>query len=170
VTTRRDAAPRLAERARLLALPEEGIEEVATRPLACFAIAGQAFGVPLEFVVRAAALRHLTEAPGAPPWLLGVAGVEGRLVATVELAGLYGVGRQEMGILGGVLVVGGAGGRELGLAAERLVGIRDVHASSIRPLPGAPAPLARMAIDELLELLVVDVPALLADPRLDGGG
>ena len=80
---------------------------------------------------------------------------------------LYDLGRQGVGDVTASLIVG-AGGREIGLAAEQLFGIEDVLESSIVPMPAGTGPLRQMAQLGTRQLLIIDVEALLADPLLGG--
>jgi purine-binding chemotaxis protein CheW len=155
----------LRERARLLALRDEGDLASTTEELATFAIGGHHIGVPMARVTRAAALKHLTEIPGGPPYLVGVTAVEGHLVSLLDLASLYGLERRGVGDVTGSLVVA-HGPREIGLAAEQLFGIEDVPQKTIAPLPGAVGPLTRIARLPDRQVLLLDVELLFDDPRL----
>src|SRR5438874_1770521 len=77
----------LRARASALAQRQDGVaESAAVVPFAAFVIGGHGFGIPLQRVLRAAELRHLTEIPGGPGYLLGIAAIEGRLVSLLDLA------------------------------------------------------------------------------------
>jgi chemotaxis signal transduction protein len=143
----RDVTALLRERARALALPEAGAEDEQREALATFSIAGQAIGVALERVSRAAELRQATPVPGAAAWLLGVISVEGQILSLVDVATLLDVGRRERGAITGALVVHD-GARLLALAAEQLLGIRDVPAASITRFVGEAGPLPAMVAAE----------------------
>jgi chemotaxis signal transduction protein len=165
----RDVAALLRQRARSLARPvtEEAADAEA---LATFTIGGHAIGLPLRCVVRASELRHLTELPGAPPWLLGLTAVEGHLVSLLDLALFLGLKRSGVADVRGVLVIA-AGKRELGLAAEELLAIADVRGADVAPLPGGSGALGRVARGagpQGSDLLLLDVESLFDDSRLAG--
>lgn len=166
----RDVTALLRERARVLAQRDEAAESAgeAYAAYAAFTIGGHRFGVPLGSVVRAAEVRHLTEIPGGPGYLLGIAALEGHMVSLLDVAALLDLRRRGMGDVTGALVVSWQE-REIGLAAERLIGIEDVALRDIRPLPGAPAAVGQVARCGQMELQLVDVGRLLADPRLSRG-
>jgi len=164
---RRDVAAILQERARALARPE-AVETQATEALLTLSSAGHAVGVPLGRVARAAALRHLTELPGAPSYLLGLTAVDGHLVSVLDLAAFVGLPRSGVADVRGLVVVSGAN-REIALTADVLLGIVDAPESAIVAVPGGSGPLARVARDlgpQGGDLLVLDVDALFDDPRL----
>jgi chemotaxis signal transduction protein len=155
----------LRERARILAVPEAEDDSADTEELAVFASGGHYLGVPMAQVTRAAALKHLTEIPGGPPFLVGVTAIEGHLVSLLDLPLFLGLSRRGIGdVTASLVVVSGA--REIGLAAEDLFGIEDVPARSIAALPGAVGPLLRVARLPEREVLLLDVDLLFSDPRL----
>jgi purine-binding chemotaxis protein CheW len=164
---RRDITTLLRERAQALARPE--VEEARdAEAFATFTVGGHAVGVPLGRVLRASDLRHLTEIPGGPPWLLGLTAVEGHLVSLLDLARFLGLPRSGVADVRGSLVVS-SGKREIGLVAEQLLGIADLPASSLMALPSGDGPLRRVARGKGphgADLLVLDVDALFDDPRL----
>lgn len=160
----RDVAAILRSRAEALAIREESTH-TATEELATFAIGGHPIGVPMSRVTHAAALRHLTEIPGGPGYLVGITAVEGHLVSLLDLAQFLDLRRHGVGDVTGSLVVAW-GGREIGLAAEQLHGIEDVPERCISNLPGAAGPLNRIARLDDREIMLLDVEILFDDPRL----
>src|SRR5262249_55936505 len=62
----------LRERARILAVPAAEDENADTEELATFGVGGHVLGVPMARVTRAATLRHLSEIPSGPPYLVGM--------------------------------------------------------------------------------------------------
>jgi purine-binding chemotaxis protein CheW len=159
------AAEILQRRARALAVRDEGERATAVETLATFAIGGHHLAVPVAQMVRASPLRHLSEIPGGPPYLLGITAVDGHLVTLLDLAALYQLPRHGVGDVTGVVVVA-SGAREIGLGAEQLSGIEDVPLRALGPLPGAAGALTRVAHLPPRELLVLDVPLLFDDARL----
>jgi chemotaxis signal transduction protein len=164
----RDVERILSERARALARPEDEGGRVERRTYAALTIGGHQLAVPLERVVRAAALRHLTEVPSAPPYLVGAVAVEGRVVVLLDVARFLGLERRGLADLTGLLVVSHAGG-EIGLAAEHLDGIEDIAVDQPRRVPGAPPPIGEMAQVGGRDVLLLDIDLLCQDPRLSSG-
>ena len=162
----RDVASILRARAQALAVRDQSELERSTEELATFSIGGHVIGVPMEHVARASALKHLTEIPGGPGYLVGLTAVEGHLVSLLDLAAFLELTRQGVGDVTGALVVSWKG-RELGLAAEQLHGIEDVPKHTIAPLPGGVGPLGRIARRSSgRDLLLLDVETLIDDARL----
>jgi chemotaxis signal transduction protein len=153
-------------RARALARQEEAAAEDA-ETLATFTVGGHALGVPLERVLRVSELHHLTEVPGAPPFLLGLTTVDGFLVSLLDLADFLGLSRHGVADVRGLLVVG-AQNREIGLGAEQLLGIVDVPRTQAVPLGVTPVLpwVARGHGPYRTDLLLLDVEAIFADARL----
>lgn len=155
----------LRERARRLAVPHES-EEHDIEEHATFSVSGCALAVPLEQVRHASSVRHVTEIPGGPPWLVGLAAVEGRLVSLLHLPRFLGIERQALSDITATLVVA-AGEREIGLATDQLLGIEDLEAGDIIDLPVPIGPITRTARSAGgRELLLFDVRDLFADSRL----
>jgi purine-binding chemotaxis protein CheW len=161
----RDVADILRERAEALAHRDESAVQGATASLASFSIGGHSIAVPVAHVTRASALRHLTEIPGGPPYLMGVTSVDGHLVSLLDLAAFLGLPKRGLHDVVAVLVVV-AGAREIGLAADQLHGIEDLPERAITVLPGQSGPLGRVVMGVARELLVLDVEQLFDDPRL----
>lgn len=145
----RDVARILAERARALAVVEEAAPSSA-RTVAAFVIGGHELAVPIETLSRAVDLGVVTEIPGGPEHLVGVIVVDNRLVSLLDVPAFLGLPAQGVGDITAALVVQ-HGGRQIALAAERLLRIADVAF-----VDGAAAPR------------LVDVAALFADARLSG--
>jgi chemotaxis signal transduction protein len=156
----------LRARARLLAVAADDSAEQEVETFASFTIAGRNLVVPIAQAIRAGEIRQLTEIPSAPSYLVGLVAFEGRLVSLLHLGSFLGLEGRGVRDLTAALVVG-VGGREIGLAAEQLLGIEDVPLSAITQLPVAVGAVTRVCRQKSgRELLVVDVATLLEDPRL----
>jgi purine-binding chemotaxis protein CheW len=155
----------LRARAHKLAISAQDESALQTEELATFSVGGHHLGVPTACVTHAATLRHLTEIPGGPAWIVGITTVEGQLVSLLDLSALLGLSHRGVGDVTSSLVVGW-GGREIGLGAEQLFGIEDVPRTAIALLPSADGPVTRIARLADRQLLLLDVPTLLSDPRL----
>jgi chemotaxis signal transduction protein len=165
----RDVDAILRRRAEALARREELDTALRCEELATFAVGGCTIAVPMERVARAAPLRHLTEIPGGPPYLVGITAVEGHLVSLLDLASFIDLGRSGVSDVTASLVVS-SGGREIGLAADQLFGIEDVPVRAIAQLERPIGPLTRIATHRGREILILDVEALFDDPRLGKAG
>jgi chemotaxis signal transduction protein len=154
----------LRDRAQALARIVEPESPGPTHALASFSVGGHVLAVLVQHLGRVATLRSLTEIPAAPEWMVGISSVEGHVVSLLDPIKLLGLPRRGVGDLTMVVVVA-AQGREVGLLAEQLHGIDDVLDRDVVTLPSGGV-LSRLARHQGSELLIVDVPTLLADPRL----
>lgn len=160
----------LRQRALALAQGDRRAQADQSESLVVFSIGGQTFGVPLADVAYAGRLRHLTPIPSGVSHLLGITLLSGFLISVLDVATLLSLRRQGVGDVTCCLVVQ-CGGRDIGLAAEQVVGIeeipvRDISAISIGGGTGA---ITRVALLQRLQVLIIDVARLIADPRLKGG-
>jgi len=160
-----DVAKLLNERAALLARRERVLDESALLPHVAFQAAGEQFAVPLRYVVYASRLRHLTPIPGGPPYLLGICSLSGHLVSVLDVATFLSLRQRGLHDVACCLVVT-LDGRELGLCAERLLGIEDIPASAISPWLSGHAAIPQVATIDKQRLLILDLPQLFLDPRL----
>jgi purine-binding chemotaxis protein CheW len=157
----------LRGRAERLARAEGETEVAAIEPLVAWNASGHCFGVRLEHVVYAGRLRHLTPLPGGSPYLLGITVLAGHLVSVLDVAALLDLRQQGLGDVTCCLVVQ-SGGREIGLAAEQLIGIEDVPLQRISAIgnPGNSAIIGRAALLDRYRILVIELDRLISDPRL----
>lgn len=169
----REAAVILRERAEKLSRAEGETQVAATQSIVAFMVSGQCFGVPLEHVVYAGRLRHLTPLPGGSSFLLGITVLAGHLVSVLDMASFLDLRQQGLGDITCCLVVQ-AGGREIGLAAEQLIGIEDVPTQRIASIGGiggkntaaSSTIVTRAAFLDRLRMMLIDLEGLIADPRL----
>jgi purine-binding chemotaxis protein CheW len=145
----RDAARILEERARALAVVEE-VAPSSGRTVAAFVMGGYELAVPIEALSRAVDLGVVTEIPCGPEHLLGVIVVDNRLVSLLDVPAFLAFPTRGVGDITAALVVQ-HGGRQIALAAERLLRIAEMALS-----------------DEAAAPRLIDVAALFADARLSG--
>jgi purine-binding chemotaxis protein CheW len=160
----------LRGRAERLARAEGETEVAAIEPLVAFMVSGQCFGVRLDHVVYAGRLRHLTPLPGGSPYLLGITVLAGHLVSVLDVAAFLELRHHGIGDVTCCLVVQ-SGGREIGLAAEQLIGIEDVPMQRIAQVgslnsAGSAAIVTRAALLDRFRILLIDLERMIGDPRL----
>ncbi len=158
----------LKDRARRLASTEENPQTAPTEPYVAFLASGQCFGVPLNHVIYAGRLRHLTPLPGGSPYLLGITVLAGHLVSVLDVAAFLNLRNKGLGDVTCCLVVQWED-REIGLSAEQLIGIEDVPIEKISPI-GPSAGATRAALLGRLHMLILDLDRLLGDARLSPNG
>jgi chemotaxis signal transduction protein len=112
------------------------------------------------------ALDHVerSSAPGAPPWLVGTANVEGDIVPVVDLANwMDSQATIDLGARDLRMLVGGQGSEQLGLLFRGLP--RLIRVAAAVPNTSAPPALAPLVLGTATDddtLLVLDGAALLA--------
>lgn len=91
-------------------------------------IAGGRFGIPLRAAQQIVPMPRVTELPGLPAWILGVAQVRGRLVSVLDLGRWFGL---EATLNPTSLVLIGSRSRLLGIAADAVLDARTVFADEL---------------------------------------
>jgi len=167
----RDIENELRERASRLSRSAGNKQQISTEAFVAFLIGKQCFGVPLRAVVYAGRLRHLTPIPNGPPHLLGVTLMAGHLISVLDIASLFALRRTGVADVNSCLIIE-SGPRKIGLAAEQALGIEEIPQDQISEisLAASAASVRRAAFVERMHILLLDPQALLADPRLLGGG
>lgn len=154
---------RLRERARRLARSEEherpGVEHLLV------SVAGVRLAVPLTALRQTVAPGPVTGLPGLPAELSGVRPLRGEIVCLADTAAL--LGGQAAHEPGGQHVVVLEGDRPLGLLVDEVQDLIHLESSELHPAPPAATEFAVLAGVTSAGVLVLDAPAVLADPRLD---
>lgn len=158
----------LQARARTLARPVAAPAPAAgRRDLVVFGVGGERYGVPSGHVVEVLPPPELTPVPCTPPAILGVVNHRGRLVAVLHLGPLLQGSLTPPGP-GGCLVVVEHGPVRVALLADEVAGVGGLDPAELAPppaaAPGAGPPLVAGVAPGMVAVL--DVPALLADPRI----
>jgi purine-binding chemotaxis protein CheW len=160
----------LEERARLLAAQDSETYTRHSEQIVIFQLGGSGYCVPARWILEVLPLPPLARLPAAPPFLVGLVNVHGRLLVALDLRPLL-----EMPFTppppGAQLLVLRVDAVEVGLVAD------SVDAVAIGDPDVAPAPtragrgiMWARGVDHQLNLLL-DPPLLLADlhQRLAGG-
>lgn len=162
---RRRTAQVLGQRARALARPVA--EQVTTGPDHVIAVVGgQRVAVPVAAVREVVPPSPITRLPGTPPELPGVRAVRAEILCLVDTAALLGMPAARASEQQHVVVL--VGEAPLGLLVDDVADLVTFEPADL----GRP-PAAGNASDRLLAsvtragTLVLDPPAVLADPRLD---
>ncbi|HSJ07204.1 MAG TPA: chemotaxis protein CheW [Longimicrobiales bacterium] len=127
-----------------------------------FMLGDERYALDTTVVLQVGVLRELTPLPGARAPLHGVTQWRGDVLTVLDLRSVLGASLRGITDLGRLVVVEGAG-RTFGILAERLVGITEIDAARIQPLPhddAAARSLLRGVTDDAV--FVVDEEALLA--------
>jgi len=155
----------LAERASRLATEVKLETPGSTRSMLVLAVGGEPVALPVLAVRDVVHFAHVARLPGLPPWFVGVAQFRGEPLSVVDLAGLLGRPSEAEAT---VMVIVEAGGRGVAIAAQKLLGIREIASDDVaRELTSEEAatsgPIGAITHDLIT---VLDPSRLLADPRL----
>lgn len=126
-----------------------------------FMLGDERYALDSAVVLQVAVLRELTPLPGARAPLHGVTQWRGDVLTVLDLRSVLGASLRGITDLGRLVVVEGEG-RAFGILVERLVGIMEIDAAALRPLPredAAARSLLRGVTDDAV--FVVDEEALL---------
>ena len=161
-----DDAAILQARARVLARPAavENIGEFVE--LLQFRLADQDYAVDSRLVGEVCPLKHLTPLPCTPAFVRGVVNLRGRIVPVIDIKRFLDLPERGISDLHHIIIVSGHG-IEIGLLADRIVGVARVAASELQ----TPATALAGEHDDYLsavtpDLLLLDVDRILNDPKL----
>lgn len=147
----------------------QGIQQVL-----CFALAGEAYALPILKVREIQAQAALTRIPKAPAYMPGVINLRGAIVPILELRQRFALG-EAPGDTRPVIIIVEVQGRTLGIRVDSVSDVLDLEAAAIRPAPelGAQTALGREFIAGLASLpgteamlILLDLDRLLSDGEL----
>lgn len=132
-----------------------------------FHLGGERYALETRHASELHPLRDLTPLPGTPAFVRGIVNLRGRILPVYDLRRFFGVPEQGITDLHRIVVVNGED-FELGLLADRVMGVRTLPRAALSP---APPTLTAIAADYLKgicdeRLIVLDLERLLADPRI----
>ena len=157
----------LEERARALARVTD-VETDEGRQLVVFSLASETYGVPTDYVREVQPLRDISPVPCTPSFVVGVINIRGSIYSVIDIREFFCVPQQEFTELTKVILVN-AGGLEVGILADNVLGELSVPLSEIKP------PLATrggLKKEEYVQgvtkdmLIILNLDALMSDERM----
>ncbi|MGU3361476.1 chemotaxis protein CheW [Methylobacterium sp. M6A4_1b] len=126
-----------AERSRLLARRGRATAEAGTptRAVLVCACGDDRFALALSQVAQVLPARPVTPLPGAPPAVLGLIAISGRVVSLIALGGALGRGMQAASGEGHVVLLRG-GAVPVALAVDRVLGVAEIAEAAEAPAFG----------------------------------
>lgn len=132
-----------------------------------FLLAGERHALELGHVVEVCPVHHFTILPCAPPFVLGIMNVRGRIVAVMDLKRFFGMPSKLLNEHNRALILAN-GTMETAILADQVIGARRLRFDSLQPPPatlaGVHGGYVRGFTDDGLALL--DGAKILADPKL----
>jgi len=173
-------AQRAAEMAQIVEEGEGG-EQIQ---IAVVRLGREVYGFETDYIYDIRQLDHITRVPRVPDWVAGVVNLRGRIVSVLDLQRFLGLpsGEQEGKVESGSrhLVVVGISTMELALVVDEVLAIESLPTNHIQDAASAVRTVqveymrgivsrteadALAGVDTAL-MLILDLPALLADKRL----
>lgn len=163
----------LIERARRLAQPPEAPVNGETVDLVVVTLGAETYGVEARFVQEVFPLDEVTPVPQAPAFWAGLVNLRGHLYPLLDLRRFLGLpssplAEEEKHRVPQKVVLAAAAGLEVGLLVDDVPQVRQVLCREIGASPVEVAGPGRSFTSGVTAdlLTVLDVEALLADPRL----
>ena len=150
----------------------QGVQQVL-----CFALAEEAYALPILKVREIQAQATITRIPKAPPYMPGVINLRGAIVPILELRQRFALGEAPSDTRPVIIIVE-VQGRTLGIRVDSVSDVLDLDSAAIRPAPelGTQTALGREFIAGLASLpgatgsdsmlILLDLDRLLSDGEL----
>jgi len=132
-----------------------------------FSLANERYAVESKFVQEVCAIKDYTPLPGAPPFVLGLINVRGRIVSVIDIKRFFDMPDKGISDLNKAIVIHDDT-LELGILADSLVGVMSVSTDKIQP----PLPTLTGIREQFLlgvtarGLVLLDAAKMLADPDI----
>lgn len=140
------------------------------------------YGLDVQYIFDIRVLERITFVPGVPAWVLGVVNWRGRILSVIDLRRFLGLpsnkGSEDKAKTAQRLLVLQAGEMEVGIQADEVFLIQSIPVSKINTSDGMARaikpelvnglfmPLGQDAQSQQEIVVLLNLPALLADPRL----
>jgi purine-binding chemotaxis protein CheW len=160
----------LEERARALMAQERAVASELGEEILTFRLGDGEYSVPAQYVREVLALGDVTPLPFTPTFVVGLVNLRGRLLTALDIRPLLDMAEAQPSSQAFLLVLT-VNGTEVGLLADAVVEVRrsdEQLAPVLSTIAGRGVGWVR-GVDRRLSLLL-DPPALLADPRLAASG
>ncbi|MBU5614074.1 chemotaxis protein CheW [Geomonas azotofigens] len=157
----------LEERARLLSRKPGGKPGSAGIDCLEFLLSGERYAIELSYIAATLPLTDFTPLFCAPPFVLGITNLRGRIISIVDLRRFFELPALGLADLNRVIVVGDEG-MEFGVLADRVVGTMSLTADELLPIPDTfTGPREEFVAGVTAErMALLDMGRILADPRM----
>lgn len=134
---------------------------IVYQPKVCFFLEDEEFGLDILSVQEILTVPHITRVFHTPPFVVGLINLRGNIVAVVDMAMFFGLGRTDMSMKDARIIVVRGAGRTAGIVAERVASIRRINPTKIEPAPQTLSGVESQYISGIYEL--ADHPLILLD-------
>ncbi|MBI3995192.1 MAG: purine-binding chemotaxis protein CheW [Nitrospirae bacterium] len=140
-----------------------------------FLLAHEKYGIESAFVREVHPLKDLTPLPGAPPFVLGIINVRGRILSVIDIKKFFDLPEKGLSDLNKVIVLHSdkpapskVEGMEFGVLADGILGVRTIPVDELQPslptLTGIREEYLKGVTPE--RVVILDAEKLLSDPRM----
>ena len=135
--------------------------------LLIFTLARENYGIATRFIKEVAPLEQLTPVPGTPAFVIGIVNHYGRIYSLVDLREFFGLPQRGISQLNRLIVLADEA-IELAIVVDAIIGIREVAAGDIFPVPPELQQADRRYLQGITanKVIIIDIGAVLADPNL----
>jgi purine-binding chemotaxis protein CheW len=133
-----------------------------------FVLASEHYALESMHIREVYPMKEFTLIPGTPSFVLGLINIRGQILSVIDIRRFFDLPVKGLSDLNRVMVVQ-TPAMELGILADRIVGVRHVPLNDLQPalptMTGIRSEYMRGITRE--GLVVLDVPKMVADPKLD---
>jgi purine-binding chemotaxis protein CheW len=132
-----------------------------------FRLAQERYAIDRAYVREVHPLRDLTPLPCTPPFVPGIINIRGQILPVLDIRKFFDLPDSGITDVHVVIIVRG-NDVEFGILADAITGVRSIPLHTIQPslptLTGIRAAYLKGVSDE--HVVILDVPAILADPKI----
>jgi purine-binding chemotaxis protein CheW len=156
----------LEERARALSKSTEA-ESGEMMQLVVFSLANETYGITTDYVREIQPLNDVSRVPCTPAFVVGVINIRGAIYSVVDIREFFGVRKQGITESTKVILVN-AGGLEVGILADDVLGARSVPLADIRTPLATRASVKEEYVQGVTKdmLVILNLDAVMSDERI----
>jgi purine-binding chemotaxis protein CheW len=132
-----------------------------------FILANERYAIETSFIREVYPMKEYTSIPGTPPFVLGLINIRGQVLSVIDIRRFFDLSIKGLSDLNRVMVIQ-TPRLEIGVLADRIVGVRHVLQSELQPalptMSGIRSDYLRGITQE--GLAVLDIQKMTADPKL----
>lgn len=157
----------LAERARILAQPEETRDETSFQELLAFRLAGQEYAIKTQYIREVFIMHEITPVPGVPEFIAGICAIRGEIISIVDLRAFFSIPKLGLTDLNRIIVLTN-GTITFGILADYVTDIYIRSTEQFSPVEPETTPIKQRYLLGITgeSVLVLDATAILTDPAL----